>query len=155
MPCFWGDCRALRGGRRKGGGKMIFHFLSALIMKGVPIMVDEPTFANTVILLARPGMGCAEESLQHDLLDTYLNTLLQNNNLPAAICFYGEGVKLVMEDSPHYSLLSRLEGKGVHLIVCSTSLKFYKLDEKIRVGFSASMADILEAQLKAAKVISL
>jgi hypothetical protein len=51
--------------------------------------------------------------------------------------------------------LHRLEEKGVRLILCSSCLSYYNLVEKVQVGTVGSMADILEAQNRAAKVITL
>jgi hypothetical protein len=42
-------------------------------------------------------MGSAELPLQHKLIATYLKLLVANSNLPAAICFYTDGVKQISE----------------------------------------------------------
>jgi intracellular sulfur oxidation DsrE/DsrF family protein len=118
-------------------------------------MSNESSFANTVILITREGMGSAEAALQHKLLETYLNLLLKNGTLPAAICFYTDGVRLVVEGSPHLEQFSQIEQRGVRLIICSTCLNYFGLAEKVRVGIVGGMPDILEAQARAAKVITL
>ncbi len=100
-------------------------------------------------------MGSADMILQHKLLDTYLRLLVENDSLPAAICFYTEGVKLVVEGSPFLERLSQLERRGVRLIICSTCLNYFELTDKVRVGIIGGMPDILEAQIKADKVITL
>ncbi|MHB8777667.1 MAG: DsrE family protein [Anaerolineales bacterium] len=118
-------------------------------------MSDESSFANGVILITRDGMGSADLTLQHKLLDTYLNLLLENGSLPVAICFYTEGVKLVVEGSPLLERLSQIEQRDVRLIICSTCLNYFGLTEKVRVGIVGGMSDILEAQARAGKVITL
>ena len=118
-------------------------------------MSNETTFSETVILITREGMGSAEVPLQQKLLDTYLRLLLENKTLPAAIGFYTEGVKLVVEGSPLLERLSGIEQAGVRLIICSTCLNYFGLTEKVRVGIVGGMPDILDAQLKAGKVITL
>ena len=55
---------------------------------------------NTVILITNNGMGRADEKLQQMLLGKYLELLLQSSELPAAVCFYTEGVRLVCEGPP-------------------------------------------------------
>ncbi|MEP0804507.1 MAG: DsrE family protein [Chloroflexota bacterium] len=110
---------------------------------------------NTVILVTSKGMGKAEEALQLTLFSKYLELLLQNNQLPAAICFYTEGVKLVCEGSPVIEKLRELEAKNVRLIICSTCLNYFNLNDKVQVGIVGGMGDILEAQAKAEKVITL
>jgi selenium metabolism protein YedF len=110
---------------------------------------------DTVILITNNGMGHGPEDLQLTLLNKYLQLLDQNGELPAAICFYTEGVKLVTDGSPVLDQLRTIETKGVRLIVCSTCLNYFGLTDKVKTGIVGSMADILEAQQKAGKVISL
>jgi hypothetical protein len=64
-------------------------------------------------------------------------------------------VKSVCEGSPVLDGLSNLEKKGVRLIVCSTCLNYFELTESVRVGLVGGMGDILEAQMKAEKVITI
>jgi len=118
-------------------------------------MSNESTFSDAIILITREGMGSADPPLQQKLLDSYLNLLMENQSLPAAICFYTEGVRLVVEGSPFLERLSQIEQKGVRLIICSTCLNYFDLSDKVRVGIVGGMSDILEAQNRASKVISL
>jgi hypothetical protein len=118
-------------------------------------MSNPTSFKNTVILVARQGMGEAPEVLQQKLFNTYLRLLLENETLPEAICFYTDGVKLVIEGSPLLERLSLVEQKGVRLVICSTCLDFFGLTDKVRVGIVGGMADIIEAQARAEKVISI
>jgi intracellular sulfur oxidation DsrE/DsrF family protein len=100
-------------------------------------------------------MGSADIELQHKLIDTYLRLLLEGGDLPAAICFYTEGVRLVVDGSPLVERLKEVEARGVRLVVCSTCLGYFGLTEKVRVGIVGGMADIQEAQARAEKVITL
>ncbi len=111
--------------------------------------------SDTVILITRNGMGSAEAELQLRLVQTYLKLLDENNILPAAICFYTDGVKLVVSGSPVIATLKSLEEKGVRLVLCSTCLNFFNLQDHVQVGIIGGMTDIIELQFKAAKVISL
>lgn len=110
---------------------------------------------KTTILITRNGMGHADPALQTTLIETYLRTLNESAEKPAEICFYAEGVHLVAEGSPVVHLLELLADKGVKLTVCSTCLNFYDLMEKVAVGDKATMVDIVEAQMRADKVITL
>lgn len=111
--------------------------------------------SETVLLITRNGMGNAEPELQQKLITTYFKLLDENQILPAVICFYTNGVKLVVEGSPVIDVLKSLEAKGVRLILCSTCLKYYNLSDQVLVGIVGGMTDILEAQRRASKVISL
>lgn len=111
--------------------------------------------SETVLLITRNGMGDAEPALQQKLITTYFKLLDENNILPAAICFYANGVHLVIEGSPVIETLKSLEAKGVRLVLCSTCLNYYNLTDQVQVGIVGGMTDILEAQRRAGKVISL
>ena len=111
--------------------------------------------SDTVILITRNGMGQADPELQQKLITTYLKLLDEHNILPAAICFYTEGVYLVVTGSPVLESLRSLEAKGVRLILCSTCLSFYHLTEQVQVGITGGMTDIIEAQRRAGTVITI
>ena len=111
--------------------------------------------SETVLLITRNGMGDAEQDLQQKLITTYFKLLDENNILPAAICFYANGVRLVVEGSPVIDTLKSLEARGVRLVLCSTCLNYYNLTDQVQVGIVGGMTDILEAQRRAGKVISL
>jgi len=110
---------------------------------------------DTVIMLASNGMGRGPEELQLLLIGKYLELLDLAEDIPAAICFYTDGVKLVIEGSPVLEQLTALERKGVRLIACSTCLNYLGLADKIKIGIIGGMTDILEAQLQASKIITL
>ncbi|MBP6177059.1 MAG: DsrE family protein [Anaerolineales bacterium] len=110
---------------------------------------------NSIILVTENGLGKGSVELQQLLATKYFSLLLQNNELPSAICFYTDGVKLTVTGSPVLEQLKALEGKGVRIIACSTCLDHYKLTDSLQVGVAGSMADIIEAQTKAGKVITI
>ncbi len=111
--------------------------------------------APYVILVSRNGMGEGDPELQQKLIVTYFTLLNDSDYLPSVIAFYTEGVKLLVEGSPALEQLHALDDKGVHLIACGTCLNHYDLITKIEVGIVGGMTDIIEAQWRAEKVISI
>jgi selenium metabolism protein YedF len=110
---------------------------------------------KTVIVINRNGMGEADQVLGHKLVSTYLKLLDEHDILPGVICFYTEGVHLAIDGSPVLETLKSLEKKGVRLILCSTCVNYYDLAKRVKVGIMGGMGDILEAQQRASKVITL
>lgn len=110
---------------------------------------------DSALLVTRKGMGEADPELQAKLISTYFRLINEADTLPAVICFYAEGVHLVVEGSPVLDSLRAMEEKGVRLIICNTCLNFYTLTEKVVVGITGGMTDIIETQHRAAKVITL
>ena len=84
---------------------------------------------GTIILVTNNGMGNADLALKHKLIS---NT-----------------------GSPVLEQLKALEANGVRLIICSTCLDYYDLSGQTQVGIIGGMTDIIEAQTKAAKVITI
>jgi selenium metabolism protein YedF len=115
-------------------------------------MTDKAPFT---ILIPHNGMGHADQALQHRLIKTYLTLLSEHDYLPSVIAFYTEGVKLLTSGSPVLDELSSLEEKGVRLIACGTCLEHFGLTDQIQVGLVGGMTDIIEAQWRADKVITL
>jgi intracellular sulfur oxidation DsrE/DsrF family protein len=111
--------------------------------------------SETVLIVTRNGMGDAEPELQQKLITTYFKLLDENNLQPAVICFYTNGVYLVVEGSPVLESLKSMEAKGTRLVLCSTCLNYFNLTDKVKVGTVGGMTDIIEAQRRASKVISL
>lgn len=109
-----------------------------------------------VIVINRAGMGHGDAVLTRDkLAPAFLNMLDLGGKLPAAICFYAEGVHLTLDDSPVLEELKSLESKGVDLIVCTTCLNFYEVLGRLAVGEAAGMKEIVDAQWGAGKVITI
>lgn len=112
---------------------------------------------NTVLLCTKFGMGQTNiETLNQKLIVKFFNLLLESSDLPAAVCFYTDGVRLVTDDSPVLDQLAQLEKKGVRLIICSTCIDEMGIaKEQIKVGIVGGMPDIIEAMTRAEKVITL
>ena len=118
-------------------------------------MTNEANATSTRVMLTHDGRGCGDGELDAKLLTTWLTLLVESDMQPGAIAFYTAGVKLVVEGSPYLDLRRALEERGVPLIVCTTCLKHYGLFEKVKVGIVGGMNDIIAAQWKAEKVITL
>ena len=63
--------------------------------------------------------------------------------------------KLMVSGSPVLEELKTLEAKGVRLIACGTCLNYFGLADDLQVGLQGGMTDIIEAQWRAEKVITL
>ena len=108
---------------------------------------------NTLVLFTRNGLGDAPTGLQLKLGSIFLN-LLDKEAAPGVIAFYGEGVKLVCDDSPVLEQLRSLVAHGATIVVCQTCLDYFKVRDRVRVGTIGGMGDIVAAMSSADKVIS-
>lgn len=111
---------------------------------------------ETIILCTKFGMGHTDiNDLGVKLIQKYFSLLLEGDHLPPVICFYTDGVQLVTSGSPVLEQLTQMEAKGVRLIVCSTCLDAMGLADQVQVGIVGGMPDIIEAQVRARKVITI
>jgi len=110
---------------------------------------------STAILVSHNGMGHGDVELQHKLIQSYLRLLREGGNLPDAMGFYTEGVKLLVTGSPVLDLLQSFEKEGVLLIACSTCLGYYGLESKLEVGIVGHMSDMIEIQNRCEKVVTI
>jgi hypothetical protein len=110
---------------------------------------------STAIVISNNGMSNADLELSQLLLLNYLKLIEEENLIPNAILFYGDGVKTVAENSPFLDALSNLENQGVNLIVCKTCLNFFGLLDKLKVGKIGTMTDIIHYQWSVDKVITI
>lgn len=111
---------------------------------------------SIVYLITGDGMGqTSEQPLRHQLIQTFFTLLEQAEPLPQVICFYTDGVRLVCTGSPVLEHLSRLEQKGVRLIICQTCLNYFQLAGQVQVGIVGGMADILTAMQTADSVVTI
>lgn len=110
---------------------------------------------DIVIVFKSQGLGMTDEQpLKEKLAKSYLNLLLEMDPLPAAICFYTDGVRLTCEGSPVLDELKALEAKGIRLILCQTCLNAFDLADKVEVGVVGGMGDIITAMWQADSVIT-
>jgi sulfur relay (sulfurtransferase) complex TusBCD TusD component (DsrE family) len=110
---------------------------------------------TTVLVINRAGMGHADPELARQLIKTHLRVLLTDGRIPAVICLYADGVKLACEGSPVIDELRDLAERGSDIAICSTCLDYFGLRDKVQVGVIGSMPDIVDAQWRADKVITL
>jgi intracellular sulfur oxidation DsrE/DsrF family protein len=109
-----------------------------------------------VIVFKSDGMGNADaQELRESLARKFLGLITDAHTLPAAICFYTDGVKLVCQGSPILAELRVLEQRGVHLVICKTCLDYLHLIDRVQVGVVGGMGDIVTAMWEADTVISL
>ena len=109
---------------------------------------------TTAYLFMRFGLGHAPEELQLKVVGNFLMLLRGDQEPPAALLFYTDGVRLVCEGSPALDLLREFESRGVPVISCRTCVEYFNLADKVRVGTVGGMPAIMEAIARADKVVT-
>lgn len=96
------------------------------------------------IVIKGTGMGVGEQVLVDNLMNAFIHTVAQRENLPSHIIFYGEGVKLAHKESECLDDLKALADKGVKILSCGICLDYYEMLDDLGVGESTTMGAVVE-----------
>ncbi|WP_022819484.1 hypothetical protein [Fusobacterium russii] len=110
---------------------------------------------NIIFSFSSMSLGRGEKELGYILMETYLHTLTEMDIIPKTIILFNEAVLLALNSSKLNIYLKKMRNKGVEILVCSTSARYYQIDTKINLGQLCSMKTILEKKLSATKLINL
>lgn len=113
---------------------------------------------QTAYLVTRPWLGhvgADDIAFGQAMLGKFLGQLVAAPEKPSALCFYTEGVKAALDDSPVREALSSLESAGVPVLLCGTCIEHYGISDRIAVGEVADMPRIAGALGSAEKVVTI
>jgi selenium metabolism protein YedF len=109
---------------------------------------------QTIVLLDKDGIGHGPEELRKKMMGSFLRMLWSNGKKPDVIIFYDTGIKLLSEGSSVLDALDGLSNAGVDLLACGTCVKYYKLEDKLKLGRIGNMQDIVRLMMDSEKVIT-
>lgn len=107
-----------------------------------------------VVFIASDTLGKGDDKLGQILMEGFITTLLEQDQVPDRILFLNTGVKLAVEGSTVAATLEKLTDRGCEVLVCGTCLDFLGLMDQLVVGSVSNMYDIQGAMLTASSVIS-
>jgi len=105
-------------------------------------VLNEPK--KKVLILGSESIGIGDETLGFEILVNLLETLSKRDDGPAAIICWNTAVKLMAEGSPLLVHLRRLEENGINILAGQLCVRELELTNKIAVGRSATMGEILD-----------
>ncbi len=121
---------------QKGGGEAG--------QKEVEITCTLPSSGKPFLIIATDTLG-EEPELGDILMKGLFETMLVHNLLPEGIFFMNRGVFLTTKKEEYFPLIKELEEKGVEIFTCGTCLKFFGLEDELKVGKRAGTDIYLEA----------
>ncbi|MCK4880239.1 MAG: sulfurtransferase-like selenium metabolism protein YedF [Bacteroidales bacterium] len=113
---------------------------------------DLPT--NYVVCIKGELMGDGDPELGRVLMETFVDNLKLQEQLPSHVVLYNGGVKLAMKQSPVCSSLTELEELGTRIMLCGTCIDHYGLQFDIAVGMISDMVAITETLAAAGHVVT-
>lgn len=116
---------------------------------------NKDSLGRWVVFIGKEIIGAGNEELGKSLMKMYFYTISEGEELPKAVLFMNDGVKVPTLNEQAIEHLKSLENKGVEILVCGACLNFYGLEEKLNVGKVSNMYDITNQMKEASKVITL
>lgn len=109
---------------------------------------------TTVVFIAKDTFGEGDRDFSLNLMNLFLQTILQSGHRPQAILLANTGVRLMDPESSVSKVLSEFKDAGVDVFACGLCVEFYGLKEKIEKEQITNMYAICEYLFSADKVIS-
>ncbi len=116
---------------------------------------DNPEVKKILILVGTNRLGNGDDDLGEALLLNFIKTLKEMGKNLWRIVFVNSGVSMTAESSKAVPILQQLAEDGVHIMVCGTCLKHFKLTDKKQVGETTNMLDIVTSMQLADSVINI
>ncbi|MEN8158382.1 MAG: sulfurtransferase-like selenium metabolism protein YedF [Bacteroidota bacterium] len=109
--------------------------------------------SDYVVCIKGDLMGEGDPELGRMLIETFIDNLKVQENLPSHVVIYNAGVKLAIKETTTCSSLNELEELGCRIMLCGNCIDFYKIQYKIGVGMISNMVSITETLASAGHVI--
>lgn len=107
-----------------------------------------------VVCIKSELMGSGDPDLGKLLMETFVENLKLQEQLPTHVVLYNGGVKLAMKQSPVCTALCELEELGTRIMLCGTCINHYGLQTDIGVGMISNMLVITETLASAGHVLT-
>jgi selenium metabolism protein YedF len=98
-------------------------------------------------------VGRGDDRLGAILMKSFLSTLKELKPLPWRVVFVNGGVKLASEGSEVLPYIQELEGLGVEILLCGTCVDFYQIKERLGVGRTSNMFEIVSSLADSSNVL--
>ena len=112
---------------------------------------DLPT--NYVVCIKSELMGEGDPELGTILMETFVDNLKLQEQLPTHVVLYNGGVKLAMKQSSVCNSLTELEELGTRIMLCGTCTDHYGIQMDLGVGMISNMVVITETLASAGHVV--
>ncbi len=109
---------------------------------------------TTVVFISKDTFGEGDRDFSVNLLNVFLQTMLEAGHRPQAILLANTGVRLMDPDSSVRKVLQDFQQAGVQVFACGLCVEFYGLKDKIAKEQITNMYAICEYLFSAGKVLS-
>jgi selenium metabolism protein YedF len=112
----------------------------------------QATNAYTVVI-DTDIMGRGNDELGATLLNGFVESLAEQDELPEKIIMYNGGVKLALKDAPTADALNAMRDAGVKVYCCGACVNFYEVSDKIIDVEITNMYEIVNMMRQSLRVV--
>ncbi|PID92143.1 MAG: sulfurtransferase-like selenium metabolism protein YedF [Bacteroidetes bacterium] len=104
----------------------------------------EPLSRGYVVSIRGELMGDGDPVLGKLLMESFLDNLKLQEELPTHVVLYNSAVKLATKQASTCSSLSELEEAGIRIVLCGSCIDHYGIQYDLGVGMISTMLNITE-----------
>ena len=117
-------------------------------LNSIPNSKDTATEDEFIVVLSSDRLGFGDETFSQKLLEGFIYSLSEKDEVPTFVILYNYGVRLSTLNQNTISDLKKLEEKGSTILSCGLCLENYNLKSSLKVGEITNMDRIVELQIK-------
>ncbi|MDI1472510.1 MAG: sulfurtransferase-like selenium metabolism protein YedF [Thermodesulfovibrio sp.] len=130
-------------------------FWKVKIVKGytcsIPTTENKPS--KKLLLIISSDIIGRDEKLGRILMKAFLETMIAIKQLPDVIFLMNTAVKLTTIDEEFVELFKKIESMGTEIFTCGTCLKYYNLEEQLKVGYRGTTNHFVEGMFDFNKTV--
>lgn len=100
-----------------------------------------------IVVFSSDELGVGDEEFSKKLLEGFLYSLSEKDQVPTYVVLYNHGVRLSTINENTVADLKKLEAKGTTVLSCGLCLGNYNLKEELKVGQVTNMDKIVDLQI--------
>lgn len=121
-------------------------FWKVKLVKGYTckIVSNEKKSSKELLIIIASDIIGKDEKLGRVLMKAFFETMIAIGQSPNMIFLMNTAVNLSTKDEEFINLLKKLEEQGVEIFTCGTCLKYYNLEDQLKVGFRGTTNHFVE-----------
>ena len=106
--------------------------------------IAQATENNYIVVINSDKIGDGDAEFSKQILEGFIYSVTEQDQLPVAIIFYNRGVLMSTENEKSIEDLKGLQARGVRIYSCGLCLEHYGVKEKLAVGEITNMYKIVQ-----------
>lgn len=126
------------------------------IVKGYTCQINalskKETKKDLLVIISSNVIG-KDENLGRILMKAFFDTMIVTGQLPQMIFLMNTAVKLSTIDEEFIPILKKIEQMGTEIFTCGTCLKYYNLEDSLKVGYRGTTNHFVEGMFDFNKTV--